>query len=148
MDNNLIGEVVIQVVNTSFDEEFVKLVFDRLESLGYTPQSTDLFTISFSIAKVDSDIKNKCNTLSVPKDLHIYAVDMVCGEVLFSLCQSGKLKDTFNLEAAVQSVQVGDTNVSYAMSNTLTESQRLDLLINTLLNSGKDVISCFRKMRW
>ncbi len=148
MDYYLISEIANRVEGTCFDESLIERVLEMLESLSYKPQSADVLVIVLSMVRVDNDIKNKCNTLSVPRDLHVNAVERVCGEVLFSLQQTGKLLKVFDLEVAVKSVQTGDTNVTFATENTLTQEQRLDTLIAGLRGSGKDDIKCFRKIQW
>lgn len=131
---------------SSLDESFIELVLKRLESLGYTIQDSDGWMIGFSVQKVESHIKNSCNTSSIPDGLKSAAVDMVCGEFLFTLKQTGKLNQTFNLEAAVKQVQVGDTNVTFIAE--ATPEQKLDSLLKYLMFKGEGDFACYRKVKW
>ncbi len=148
MSSISIGDLAALVQGTCFTEELVKQVLERLESYKYTPKSTDLGTLAFSMRLVDTNIKNRCSISVVPEELLTCAVDRACGEVLFSLMQTGGLSNDFNLELAVKSVQTGDTNVSFATEKSLTQEQRLDTLIYSLRNSGEDDLKYYRKIRW
>lgn len=119
----------------------------RLESLGYSYVVADDWVLDFIILKVEGHIKNQCNTLEVPQGLHENAVDMVCGELLLAKKGSGRLAG-FDLEAAVKSIQEGDTNVTFAIgTGSKTPEERLDGLINFLLHGEVDY-SSFRKIKW
>ena len=134
---------------SSLDEQFIELVLKRLESLGYIIQDGDGWMIGFSVQKVENNIKNSCNTTSIPDGLKYTAVDMICGEFLFALKQTGKLNETFNLEAAVKQVQAGDTNVSFAIGEgSQTPEQRLNNLLTYLMTKGEGDFVCYRKIRW
>jgi len=119
----------------------------RLESLGYIFVEDDAWVLGFIILKVEGHIKDQCNTLVVPEGLYQNAVDMVCGELLLGKKGSGQLTG-FDLEAAVKSIQEGDTNVTFAFgSGSSTPEERLDGLINFLLHSEVNY-SSYRKIRW
>lgn len=135
--------------NSSLDEQFIELVLKRLESLGYTIQDGDGWMIGFSVQKVENHIKNSCNTTSIPDGLKYTAVDMVCGEFLFALKQTGKLNEIFDLDAAVKQVQAGDTNVTFAMGDgSNTPEQRLNNLLAYLMTKGEGDFVCYRKIKW
>lgn len=125
-------------------------VIERLTSFGYEAQGEDGAMLSFCISKVEAAIKNDCNVPKIPKGLIYIAVDMVVGEFLTA-------KKTFDpnsiagldLSAAVKQIQAGDTNTVFATGEaSLTDEQRLDSLINYLLNYGRDQLSCYRRLRW
>lgn len=123
-----------------------EMVTKRLASLGYTVTDDNSWMITFCIGKVENHIKNSCNTTSVPEGLMEVAVDMICGEFLTAMKQTGQLDDAFSLEMAVSSVQAGDTNVSFDTS-TSPES-RFNALLNYLLNRGAGDLICYRKVKW
>jgi len=129
---------------TSFDSTFYESVVLRLESLGYTVLIEDDWMLAFCIQKVENKIKNLCNISSVPDTAIQIAVDMVCGEFLYNLQQTGKLTNQFNTEAAIKKVSLGDTSVDFG-SNGNTQS--LDTLIKYLICKEGDLL-CFRKMSW
>lgn len=141
---------IIQILSGSSlsEEPFLLGVLNRLESLGYTIKETDSWMISFSVQKVENTIKNDCNVSSVPDGLYSVATDMICGEFLFAKKQTGQLED-FNLEAALKSVQAGDTTVTYAIGDaSMTPEQRLNSLISYLMTKGKGEFVYYRKIKW
>lgn len=137
----------ISLVST-VGSEFIDKVYKRLGSFSYTITESDDWTISFAIQKVENNIKNSCNVTSIPDGLFQTAVDMVCGEFLFTKKQSGKLEG-FNLEASLKSVQAGDTTVTFAFgSGSMTPEQRLDALLSYLMTNGRGEFACYRKIKW
>lgn len=148
-NNVVLTNIMTALGKSSLDEQFIELLLKRLQSLGYTVQDGDGWMIGFSTQKIENHIKNSCNTSSIPDGLKITAVDMVCGEVLFALKQTGKLNETFNLEVAVKQVQAGDTNVTFAIGDgSQTPEQRLNALLSYLMTKGEGDFVCYRKIRW
>lgn len=145
----VLTNIMAIMVNSSLAESFFTAVLQRLESLGYTVQDADGWMIGFFVQKVENHIKNSCNTTSVPDGLKYTAVDMVCGEFLFALKQTGKLNETFDLDAAVKQVQAGDTNVTFAIGDgSNTPEQRLNNLLAYLMTKGEGDFVCYRKIKW
>lgn len=131
-----------------FESSILLEVLNRLESLGYTLKESDDWMISFAAQKVENTIKNECNVTSIPDGLKNVAVDMICGEFLYSLKNSGKLEG-FNLDAALKSVQAGDTKVDFAVGQgSKTPEQRLDALLSYLITYGRGEFACYRKFKW
>lgn len=127
-----------------------KTAKERLISLGYDFKASDKPLLSFAVQKAENTVKNECNLSEVPEGLLNVAVDMAAGEFLLS-------KKTFapediselDLDAAVKSLQVGDTSTSFAVGEgSQTAEQRLDCLIDRLLNAGREQFSCYRRIRW
>lgn len=127
-----------------------KTAKERLIALGYDFKNSDKPLLSFSVQKAENTVKNECNLSEVPEGLLNVAVDMAAGEFLLS-------KKTFapediselDLDAAVKSLQVGDTSTSFAVGEgSQTAEQRLDCLIDRLLNAGREQFSCYRRIRW
>jgi hypothetical protein len=129
-------------------DAFLIDVISRLESFGYTVTDADSWMIGFAVQKVESSIKNECNVTLIPDGIYYTAVDMACGETLFTKKQSGKLEG-FNLDAALKSVQAGDTTVTFAVgSGSMTPEQRLDSLLSYLMSNGRGEFACYRKIKW
>ncbi|AZK44779.1 hypothetical protein [Paenibacillus lentus] len=119
----------------------------RLESFGYAVTDSDTWVLDFIIQKTESHIKNQCNTPTVPEGLHHIAVDMAVGEFLLGKKSIGQLTG-FDLEAAVKSIQEGDTNITFALGEgSKTPEARLDLLINFLLHPETNY-AAFRCIKW
>lgn len=130
-----------------FDVENVKL---RLKSFGYEVKADDEFALTFCVEKVRNTIKAETNQKDVPEGLGQIAVDMTCGEFLFS-------KKTFapddltnlNLEVAVKEISLGDTKTAFAIGEgSQTSEQRLNAFIDYLMNYGRAEFSAYRRLVW
>ncbi len=119
----------------------------RLESFGYVITEADSWILDFIIQKVESHIKNQCNTVTVPVGLHQVAVDMAVGEFLLGKKSIGQLTG-FDLETAVKSIQEGDTNITFAIGEgSKTPEARLDALISFLMHP-EDNYASYRCIKW
>lgn len=120
----------------------------RLASFGYTVTESDAWVLGFIITKVEDHIKSECNVDAVPDGLYSIAVDMAVGEFLLNKKATGSLEG-FDLTAAIKQIQEGDTSVTYAFGNgDSTPEQRLDALINYLINYGKGSFASYRTFKW
>lgn len=145
---DLLNTIIPILSGSSLSEQSLLTVLNRLESLGYILKATDNWMISFSVQKVENTIKNECNADSIPDGLLSIAVDMICGEFLFSLKQSGQLEG-FNLDMALKTVQTGDTTVTFAVEkSSMSPEQRLNNLLSYLMSNGRSEFVCYRKIRW
>ena len=148
LKQGVLNDIISIMTGSSLTEQFYTDVLLRLGSLGYVIKESDDWMISFGIQKVESNIKNECNVTLIPDGLYKTAVDMICGEFLFTKKQSGKLEG-FNLDAALKSVQAGDTTVTFAVgSGSMTPEQRLDSLLSHLMSNGRGEFACYRKIKW
>lgn len=120
----------------------------RLASFDYEVVESDEYVLTFLIQKVENHIKNITNCFQVPEGLFNVAVDMVVGEFLLNKKSIGSLEG-FNLEAAIKQIQEGDTSITYAIGEgDLTPEQKLDLLIDYLMNRGKNELLSYRCIKW
>jgi hypothetical protein len=123
-------------------------VKERLASFGYQVTEADSWMLTFLIQKVENHIQNICNVTTIPEGLFNVTVDMVVGEFLLNKKSIGSLEG-FDLEAAIKQIQEGDTSITYAIGEgDLTPEQRLDLLIDYLMNRGKNEIISHRCIKW
>lgn len=121
-------------------------VFKRLDSLGYIANSSDEWVLGFVIDKVEAHINNTCNTTSVPDGLHNIAIDMVCGEFLFTKKQSGQLTlNDLDLNGSITSIHEGDTTVNFG---GLSDEEKLTSLLDWLKHHGEGDLLCYRQMQW
>ena len=125
-------------------------VIKRLASFGYEVTEADTWVLKFIIDKTENHIKNSCNISEIPEGLYQVAVDMACGNFLYE--KKAVNPDSlagFDLEAAVKSIQEGDTNVSFALGEgSSTPEQRLDALISYLITYGEKDFVSYRCMKW
>lgn len=130
-----------------FDVETVK---ERLQAFGYEVKAEDEFALTFCLEKVRNSIKNNTNQEDVPERLQYIAVDRTVGEFLLSKKTfSPKELEGIHLDYAVKEIQAGDTRTVFSVGEgSRTPEQRLDTLIDALLNYGKEEFHAFRRMRW
>ena len=101
------------------------------------------------INQVQWRIKNLTNLQEVPEGLVGLAVQMAAGEFLSMLKASGQLSGFELEEAAIKQIQEGDTNTVFSVGDgSYTPEQRLDSLIDFLINGRVGEIYRYRKMVW
>lgn len=101
------------------------------------------------INQVQWRIKNLTNLQEVPEGLVGLAVQMAAGEFLSMLKGSGQLSGFELEEAAIKQIQEGDTNTVFSVGDgSYTPEQRLDSLIDFLINGRVGEIYRYRKMVW
>lgn len=114
----------------------------RLAAFGYEVKDSDEKLLSFALRKAEFAVRNECNVKKVPKELKNVVEDIAAGEFLLAKKAFGEL----DLDVAVERVQQGDTETVFAVGQT--PEQRLDSLIQHLLNSGREQFSCYRRVKW
>ena len=147
MFEKILADIKIITLNTSFSESFFEAVLKRLVSFGYDPKEDDSWMICFSAQKVENHIKNSCNIGEVPVGLFNVAVDMVCGEFLFTKKQTGKLElADLDLNGAITQIHEGDITVQFAGGSS--DESKFESLLNFLLHHGEGDFVCYRKLKW
>lgn len=122
----------------------------RLQSFGYEWKNGDEAVLAFSVQKAESTIKNDCNLSNIPEGLMNIAVDIAVGEFLMAK-KTFAPKDIAGLDfgTVVKQIQTGDTNVTFAAGEgSMTDEQRIDILINHLLNCGRGEFVRYRRLVW
>jgi hypothetical protein len=137
----------------------------RLTSLGYEMKTGDDDALALAEQKILWHILNNINEkplnpalvtiADIPQGLYYAAVDMVCGEFLKTVTSNGAFADTSTspgaVDAAVKSIQVGDTSVSFAVGDGAeqsTPSQKLAAYINYLLNGHEHELVTYGRLAW
>lgn len=128
----------------------LEAVKQRLRSFGYEVKDCDEIILTFSLQKAENMVRNECSVSEIPIGLFNTAVDMAVGEFLLA-------KKTFapddmaglDLDIAVERIQQGDSDTVFALGKgSQTNEQRLDALIQHLLNSGNGQFACYRRIKW
>lgn len=122
-------------------------VISLLIAFGVTGAETDPL-IDFVIDSVAERIKNETNLTSIPDGLTKLAVEMAVGQYLSLKKSLGQLEG-FDLETAIKQIQEGDTNTVFAIGEgSTTPEQRLDSLINYLINGRTREFIRYRRVVW
>ena len=122
-------------------------VIAMLTALGVTRAADDSL-LGIVISNVQWRVKNETNLKEIPEGLESVAVYMAVGEYLNMKKVSGQLEG-FDLEAAVKQIQEGDTNTVFAIGDgNSTPEQRLDSLINYLINGRTREFYRYRRLVW
>lgn len=122
-------------------------VISMLTALGVTGAATDAL-LDILLQNVQQRILNKTNQSVIPEGLESVAVYMAVGEYLNMKKTVGQLTG-FDLDAAIKQIQEGDTNTVFAIGEgSLTPEQRLNGLIDYLINGRSDELYRYRKLVW
>ena len=122
-------------------------VISMLTALGVTGAATDPL-LDILLQNVQQRILNKTNQSVIPEVLESVAVYMAVGEYLNMKKTVGQLTG-FDLDAAIKQIQEGDTNTVFAIGEgSLTPEQRLNGLIDYLINGRSDELYRYRKLVW
>lgn len=118
-----------------------------LTALGVTGAAEDPL-LDIVISNVQYRVQNETNRKDMPEGLESLAVSMAVGEYLNMKKCSGQLEG-FDLDAAVKSIQEGDTNITFALGEgSSTPEQRLNSLIDYLINGRIGEIYRYRRLVW
>ena len=119
-----------------------------LTACGVTVEQPTDPLLDVLLEQVQQRILNDLHRPTLPAELEGVAVSMTVGEYLNWKRTSGGL-DGFDLDAAVKSIQEGDTSVTYALGEgSLTPEERLSNLIDHLLHGRVDELCRFRRLAW
>lgn len=122
-------------------------VNNLLKALGITVPDGDPL-LGFICKSVEERVKNETNQQEIPAGLHYMAVEMAVGQYLSWKKDAGQLEG-FDLDAAVKSIQEGDTNITFAIGEgSATPEQRLNNLINYLINGRTREFIRYRRLLW
>mgnify|MGYP000801686384 FL=1 len=122
-------------------------VVSMLMALGVTGAADDPL-LDIVIRNVQYRVQNETNQSELPEGLVSVAVYMAVGEYLNMKKCSGQLEG-FDLDAAVKSIQEGDTNITFALGEgSSTPEQRLNSLIDYLINGRIGEIYRYRRLVW
>ena len=122
-------------------------VISMLTALGVTGAATDPL-LDILLQNVQQRILNKTNQSVIQEGLESVAIYMAVGEYLNMKKTVGQLTG-FDLDAAIKQIQEGDTNTVFAIGEgSLTPEQRLNGLIDYLINGRSDELYRYRKLVW
>lgn len=117
----------------------------RLKMIGYDEVDDEL--ISYIKTTKEIDVKGQINSCNIPEELDNVLIDMICGEYLLTLKNSGQ-ELAVDIDSAASAITEGDTKVELAFAKGMTTAeQRFDELIGYLLRGERRLIE-HRRMRW
>ena len=123
----------------------------RLESFGYSAVSENEAALAFALKKASDICKNDCNVSEVPEGLKSIVTDMAVGEFLLALKTFNPLSLSsigLSFEYVVKELSEGDTRISFATDGNKSDEQKLDIMIDMLINGRKSEFACYRRLRW
>ena len=89
------------------------------------------------------------NLNEVPEGLSWCLVYRAAGQYLRLKKDMGQLNlEGLDLEAPAKQIQEGDTNIVFAVDTELSPERRLERLISSLAEAGKDQFSKYRRLVW
>lgn len=119
-----------------------------LTALGVAGAADDPL-LDMVLTNVQWRIKNLSNLSEIPEGLESLAVSMAVGEYLNMKKKCSGQLEGFDLDAAVKSIQEGDTNITFALGEgSSTPEQRLNSLIDYLINGRIGEIYRYRRLVW
>ncbi len=123
----------------------------KLRILKWEEQEDDSQLLELLVEKVIDGINNFTNqnyTLeTIPSTIKNIVIDRTIGEFLFLKKNSGALPE-IDSKIIEKQLQVGDTSITYVTEGILTSEQRLDKIINYLINIGEKDLIKFRRLIW
>ena len=128
----------------SADTAFYDMVCQRLGTLGHTVAEGDKWLIDFITDKTFDHVRIVCNITEIPAELEHIICDMVAGEFLKQLYDTGKLTEV-QIEQTLASVTMGDTSMSFANSGDKVAAFKA--LLDGMINKDGELV-CFRCLRW
>lgn len=123
----------------------------RLGGFGYSAVAENEAALAFALKKASDICKNDCNVPEVPEGLESVVTDMAVGEFLLALKTfnpSSLSSIGLSFESAVKELSEGDTRISFATEGNSSDEQKLDTLINMLINGRRSEFACYRRLRW
>lgn len=124
-------------------------VAERLTSLGYNVDDSDMLLIQYATNGTEQYIMNFCNISEIPTELYYVAVDMVAGTLLKTRQSMGMpiWEDIDLNDEHISSITEGDISISYKYDSDESTIARFNKLVESLCNRDKELIG-FRKIRW
>ena len=123
----------------------------RLESFGYSAVPENEAALAFAFKKASDVCKNDCNVSEVPEGLETIVIDMAVGEFLLALktFNPSNLSNVgLSFDSAVKELSEGDTRISFATEGNKSDEQKLDIMIDLLINGRRSEFACYRRLRW
>lgn len=107
----------------------------RLCDLGFEVPENHSDMLKEAVKRAEQCVMNTCNCENVPEELSFVALDIAAGEYLLAARCKGE-------DFLVESVSEGDVSVSFK------DESPVDGIIDMLLNSGRDEMLSFRRVKW
>ena len=119
-----------------------------LNSLGVETVENDPL-MEYIAAQVREYICNATNLDEVPEGLSWCLVYRTAGQYLQLKRNMGQLNlEGLDLESPAKQIQEGDTNIVFAVDTELSPERRLEKLILSLTEAGKDQFGRYRRLVW
>lgn len=127
---------------TSIEEKTILTV----EAAGVTVTESNVAVIRSRIDRTIAYVKNFCNIDDIPTGLETMVSDMAAGESLCWLASFGLLPAGFDINSALKSVKLGDTDVTFA--DNADGSANFETMVSRLREGANSDLYRYRRMRW
>lgn len=95
----------------------------RLKQLGYDPDKHSIEDLPFFANLVYDEVTTNLCRDTIPPQLYLVYIDMVCGEFLYDKYSNGELDDWFdpnNVDpGSITNVKVGNVSVGFSSNRTV-----------------------------
>lgn len=108
---------------------------ERLSDMGFETQENEEEELQRAILRAETSVRNYINCESVPEELRYTLLDIAAGEYLLAAKSERE-------NVGVKSISEGDVTVSFE-----SESET-DMLIDRLLEGGREEMLSFRRLVW
>lgn len=131
-------------------DELIALMRRTLKAKGFTIDNNDdelTEILSDALTRADQYIRNFCHISEIPDGLRYALTDLACGYFLQNQYNTGKLDEIYGIDARVNSLSIGDTQVSYS-EDSPNANARVTALIDDLLNGKRGDLLRYRRLCW
>ena len=150
MDNEYlaVAHKELKAIGSSLPKAFCGMAIRRLRMFGFGAWDPDmLWNLAFCIRRAETEVLDYCHINSVPSGLFQMLCDRSCGKFLYDLKQTGNLEiETLNLGGIMTSLSEGDIKVDF--DKDASDEERLNMLLQIMMDSGRRQLTCYRKVRF
>lgn len=139
MYTNLNEKMKVYFGKENIGTYYSDLAKKRLTDLGEENIQEEL--LLFFVDKTLSYVKNTTGIEALPDIIEPFLVDMIAGEYL----KEDNVRFT-PVESSVKSITEGDISVTY--QDYSQEKKDFDLMVDSFISAGKEMIRCLNTVKW
>ena len=137
----------LQDLGSQLPEIFCRIFLRRLEGMGCPIYESESFPLAFVVRKTEVEVLDYCHIDLIPAVLYPILCDRATGRYLYDRKQTGTLDmDALDLSGTLSSLTEGDMSISFRSGGS--DEEKLDQLLQMMMQTGKGQLSCYRKVRF